>query len=87
MKKIITLIMVMLLLFSVTVSVNAAYETCYVTASALNCRTQPNMQSTIITTFNYGKELQIIGAEGVWWQVYDGKIQGWCHSTYLSLNK
>lgn len=86
MKKIITLMITILLLLSITINVNAAYETCYVTASVLNCRTQPNMQSAVITTFNRGKELQVIGAEGSWWQVYDGNVQGWCHSTYLSIN-
>ena len=74
MKKIITLMITILLLLSITINVNAAYETCYVTASVLNCRTQPNIQSAVITTFNRGKELQVIGAEGSWWQVYDGMM-------------
>lgn len=84
MKKIITLLMATLLLFYTTLTANAAYEKCIVNASVLNCRAEPNINSYVITTFNRGKELEIIGAEGNWWQVYDGNIQGWCYSTYLS---
>lgn len=84
MKKIITVIMAVLLLFYTTLTVNAAYEKCIVNTSNLNCRTEPNINSSVITTFNRGKELEIIGAKGRWWQVYDGNVQGWCYSTYLS---
>jgi len=63
--------------------VSADYEKCYVTADILNCRKNPTTKSSVVTTYKKGAELSIIGADGIWWQVYDGQNQGWCHSAYL----
>lgn len=83
MKKILCILIATLMIVMCATTVSANYEKCYVTASKLNCRTEPNMNGSVIKTFPNGTELQIIGAEGKWWQVYDGAIQGWCYSTYL----
>lgn len=84
MKKILYIIITTLILIMSVMTVNANdFEKCYVTASNLNCRSEPNMSGSVITTFPNGTELQIIGADGKWYQVYDGNIQGWCYSTYL----
>ena len=86
-KLILFLTTITILLNVFVLTTNAEnYETWYVNASALNCRTEPNIQSDIITTFERNKELQIIGADGEWWQVYDENIQGWCYSYYLKPN-
>lgn len=87
MKKILYMTVIVLILVMSFTTVNANYEKCYVTASNLNCRIKPNTNSSIITTYSKGTELQIIGTEGKWWQVYDGNIQGWCYSTYLKTDK
>lgn len=63
--------------------VSADYEKCYVTADILNCRKNPTTKSSVVTTYKEGTELSIIGADGIWWQVYDGQNQGWCHSAHL----
>ncbi len=70
-----------------TVSKASANEfpTYYVTAdSGLNCRTEPSMNGSIVTAFPKSTELKIVGASGEWWEVWDGTIQGYCHSNYLS---
>lgn len=85
MKKILILTITIIMLFCNTINVFANSETCYVNATALNCRTQPNMNGAIITTFKKGKELQIINTNGSWWQVYDGEIKGWCYGSYLTI--
>ena len=85
MKKILCILIAILITIMCSVTVNANYEKCYVTASYLNCRTEPDINSSIITAFPNGTELQIIGADGKWWQVYNGNIQGWCSSTYLKI--
>lgn len=83
-KKIISLFTIMTMLFcSLNIVSAEEFEKRYVSASALNCRTEPNINSDIITVFQRNTELQIIGADKEWWQVYDGTIQGWCHSAYL----
>lgn len=84
MKKIVCLMLTILLMVGITINVNAAFETCRVNTAVLNCRTLPSTKGEIITKFSQGTELQIIGAQGKWWQVYDGVVQGWCHSAYLS---
>lgn len=71
------------------VIVRADYETWYVGAnSGLNCRTAPSTAADVIVTYPRGQALQIIGADamtdGIWWQTWDGTIQGWVHSDYLT---
>lgn len=86
-NKIILCLITIITLICCNFYVEAAdFEKCYVNVSALNCRTKPSMSGDVITTFSAGKELSIIGAEGAWWQVYDGVIQGWCYSQYLKVN-
>lgn len=67
------------------------FEQWFVSASKLNCRKTPDYTRTdnIITTFDKGTELSIIGIDdtGKWWEVWDGKTQGWCYSTYFVKNK
>ena len=83
-KKIISLFTTIIMLFcSASIASAEGFEKRYVSASALNCRTEPNINSDIITVFQKNTELQIIGADGKWWQVYDGTVQGWCYSAYL----
>lgn len=87
-KKIISIITIITILcVSIGAVIANGFEKRYVSASALNCRTEPNINSDVITVFERNKELQIIGADKEWWQVYDGVIQGWCHSAYLKSNK
>ena len=79
MRKIGSFIAAVLLLCSMcTVTHAGEFETWYVDASALNCRTEPSMDGEIITTFPEGTELTIIGCQDAWWQVYNGEIVGWC---------
>lgn len=65
---------------------NAAdFEEWYVNVSGLNCRTEPNDKSQIITTYNRGKVLRTIGGSGWWLQVYDADTNtyGWCYGKYM----
>lgn len=83
-KKIISLFTILtMLLCSIGIVSAQEFEKRYVSASALNCRKEPNINSDVITVFQRDTELQIIGADREWWQVYDGTTQGWCHSAYL----
>ena len=67
---------------------NTDYEIWYVNCSALNCRTAPDINSQIITTLPRDTELRIIGADGAWWQIYDGdSLTGWCYGSYLRNTK
>ena len=88
MKKIIS---ILLTVFTVLCGTGYTYakeiKKCYVTASNLNCRINPNINSKIITTFPKGTELQVVSSNGMWWEVCNNKIEGWCHSKYLSTNK
>lgn len=71
-----------------TQSTDYETETWYVNCSALNCRTAPDINSQIITTLPRDTELRIIGADGAWWQVYDGdSLTGWCYGSYLRNTK
>lgn len=81
-KRILALIVMIITMFTIGVS---ASETLY-TTTALNCRNQPSMSGSVIKTFPKGTELEAIGCEGSWIQVYDGNTQGWCHVTYLTKN-
>lgn len=67
-----------------------AWETWYVSAwSGLNCRTEPTTDSDILVTYPRGQELQIIGVDSTnneWWETWDGAVQGWCNSKYLTNN-
>ena len=84
MRKIGSFIAAVLLLCSMCMSAYAGeFETWYVDASALNCRTEPSMNGEIITTFPEGTELTIIGCQDAWWQVYNGEIVGWCFGSYM----
>lgn len=86
MKKITAIILslIMAIFSSYSVAANA-WETWYVGArSGLNCRTAPATDAEILTTYPYGTELQIIGADGAWWESWDGDVQGWVHSDYLT---
>ena len=67
------------------------FPTWYVNANAgLNCRKTPTTnEDNILTTFEKGTQLQIIGTDpsGKWWEVWDGTTQGYCYASYLIKNK
>lgn len=66
------------------------FETWYVGArSGLNCRKAPTTDAEVLTVYENGTELQIIGVDnsGEWWETWDGVTQGWCHSDYLRSTK
>lgn len=87
MKKIlICLLIIVLILTNFVIASAEDFETCIVTANALNCRVEPNMNGNVIKVFYKNTELKIIGASGNWLEVYDGQTQGWCYSSYLRMN-
>lgn len=50
----------------------------------LNCRTEPTEDAEVLVTYPKGQALEVIGTNGGdWWEVWDGTLQGWCHSGYL----
>lgn len=58
------------------------FETWYVGADGLNCRTAP--EGDVIAVMPHGTELSVIGTDGGdWWEVYDGSMQGWVHKDYM----
>lgn len=74
----------------VLASDDCLFETRYVSANSLNCRTSPTTNDdNIITVYDRGTEIQTIGIDntGQWLQTWDGTIQGWCYSAYLVQNK
>lgn len=82
-KFIFTIICIITLSFTTA----SASETWYVDAyGGLNCREQPSETASILTTYSRGTELQIIGVDntGVWYESWDGTVQGWVHSSYLT---
>lgn len=89
-KKIISIISAIAIGTGVIATVSAD-SNWYVNAnSGLNCRNKPTTEnSSILTTFEKGKELSIIGVDntGNWWEVWDGVTQGWCFAKYLSSTK
>lgn len=88
-KNIIAAIAAATIIFGIVVSATD-FETWYVNAgSGLNCRQEPTTESNVLTTYNSGTELQIIGVDdsGEWWQTWDGTTQGWCYSSYLRSTK
>ncbi len=57
----------------------------YVTADVLNVRSAP--WGSILTTFNYGTKIDIVGKEGDWYRVsWNGRIV-YCHASYVSSSK
>lgn len=84
-KKFIAAIIGATTLFSgLNLAANAAeFEKWTVNASTLNCRAEPNMNGAVITKYNRGKVVSVIGCDGGWLQTYDGSIQGWCYGKYL----
>lgn len=85
MRKIIGFITAVIIAVSSSSVLANNWETWYVGAwSGLNCRTAPSTDAEILTTYPHGTELQIIGADGAWWESWDGSIQGWVHSDYLT---
>ena len=85
MRKIIGFITAVVIAVSSSSVLANNWETWYVgVKSGLNCRTAPTTDAEILTTYPHGTELQIIGADGAWWESWDGERQGWVHSDYLT---
>ena len=90
-KKIISILVSLSLTISGAATIASAtdntFPTWYVNANAgLNCRKTPaTNEDNILTTFEKGTQLQIIGVDpsGKWWEVWDGTTQGYCYASYL----
>lgn len=90
-KKIISILVSLNLTIGGVATIASATEntfpTWYVNANAgLNCRKTPNAnEDNILTTFEKGSQLQIIGTDpsGKWWEVWNGETQGYCDASYL----
>lgn len=88
MKKILSLLSIVFTVFNCTGYTYAkGIKKCYVTASGLNCRVSPGVNSKVITVFPRGTELQVVRSNGVWWEVSNNRVEGWCHSSYLTTSK
>lgn len=85
MKRIIAMVAATVVAIGCTVTTYGT-ATWYVNAhSGLNCRTAPTAAAEIITTYTDGTELEVIGTDGGdWWEVWDGTLQGWCFSEFLT---
>ena len=90
-KKIISILVSLSLTIGGAATIASAtdntFPTWYVNANAgLNCRKTPTTnEDNILTTFEKGTQLQIIGTDpsGKWWEVWDGTTQGYCYASYL----
>ena len=90
-KKIISILVSLSLTIGGAATIASAtdntFPTWYVNTNAgLNCRKTPTThEDNILTTFEKGTQLQIIGVDpsGKWWEVWDGTTQGYCYASYL----
>jgi len=54
-----------------------------VSNQALNMRSAPSTQATVLTKLTAGDEVVLLGVEGTWWQVTYAGMQGYVASQYL----
>jgi hypothetical protein len=62
-------------------------ESYNVTSNTLNVRSEPNKNSSIITTLKIGDEIKLLNAEnGDWWLINYDNVQGYVFSQYLKID-
>ncbi len=87
MNKRIALIM-LLITCAVTAFSQTTNETYYVSVNSLNVRTQPNTQSSIVTTVPKGTPLKVNSFTGAWVKVtVNDTLTGYVFKDYISKTK
>ena len=61
-----------------------ATEKWYVTARALNVRSEPSSQSGLVAALPRGTAVAVSNTQGNWLQVSAGDVTGWAFAKYLS---
>ena len=56
-----------------------------VTASSLNLRDKPGMAGAVIATLPRETRVEILGAQGVWYEIRTGAQRGFAHGDYLRI--
>ena len=54
-----------------------------VNADALNVRSKPSADSTLVGTLSRNTRVEVLESSGTWWKIKSGKIEGYVNSSYL----